>query len=72
MMALNASIVNLARGTLGSLSGILVNKYFVGASKEEFDNKDFSKLEKFIWISFGSIFINVFFMRLIPIKKDVE
>lgn len=72
MMALNASIVNLARGTLGSLTGILVNKYFVGASKEDFEKKDFSKLEIFIWIGFGSIFINVFFMRLIPIKKDIE
>ena len=72
MMALNASVVNLARGTLGSLTGVFVNKYFVGASKEDFDKKDFSKLEIFIWISFGSIFINVFLMRLIPIKKDVE
>ena len=38
MMALNASVVNLARGTLGSLTGVLFNKYFVGASKEDFDN----------------------------------
>ena len=44
MMALNASVVNFARGTLGAFTGVLVNKYFVGLGKEDFEKKDFSKL----------------------------
>jgi len=35
-MALNASVVNFARSTLGSLTGVLVNKYFVGLGDEDF------------------------------------
>jgi hypothetical protein len=44
MMALNASVVNFARGTLGAFTGVLVNKYFVGLGKEDFERKDFRKL----------------------------
>ena len=72
MMALNASVVNFARGTLGAFTGVLVNKYFVGLGKEDFERKDFRKLQILIYIGFFTTFLELIFIRLIPLKKDVE
>lgn len=72
MMALNASVVNFARGTLGAFTGVLANKYFVGLGKQDFEKKDFSKLQILIYIGFFSTFLEIIFIRLIPIKKDIE
>ncbi len=44
MMALNASVFNFFRISLGGIIGVIVNKNFVGLTLEDFKKKDFSKL----------------------------
>jgi hypothetical protein len=72
MMALNASVFNFFRISLGGIIGVFVNKNFVGVTEEDLEKKDFSKLQILIYINFMSTLIEIIFMRLIPIKKDIE
>lgn len=38
MMAFSASVVNMSRGLIGSLTGAAINKYIVGVTEENMEN----------------------------------
>ena len=67
MMAFSASVINLSRGVIGSLTGAAINKYLVGVTED-----DLSKLYILALIDLCSCFYELLIIPMIPTKKDIE
>ena len=67
MMAFAASTVNLRRGFIGELTGVWINKTFVGVTGE-----DLSKFYILSYIGLGCIVYEFFVIRLIPILEEID
>mmetsp|Transcript_15703 Transcript_15703/g.26472 ORF Transcript_15703/g.26472 Transcript_15703/m.26472 type:complete len:129 (-) Transcript_15703:181-567(-) len=67
MMAFAASAVNLSNGLVGDLMGVAINDWFVGVS-----GSDLSKYYQLSLVSIVFVIYELFIIRLIPLREDVE
>ena len=67
MMAFSASAVNLSRGLIGQMTGVLINKYFVGVTQENMSNFYVLSL-----IGLGCCVYEYFIIKLIPIQSEID
>mgnify|MGYP006893292613 CR=1 FL=1 len=66
-MAFSASITNLSRGLMGQLTGVFINKYFVGVTQD-----NLSHYYAFTLIGFGCCIYEYFIIKLIPVQSEID
>ena len=67
MMAFSGSVMNISLGALGSISGVIINKVFVGVS-----SKDLRNYSTLIYIQILFNFYQLAIVQLIPTMKEIE
>ena len=67
MMAIAMSTINVSNGLIGDLIGSFVNDTFVGVTTD-----DLSNYYVLNYITLGAIIYEIFIIRLIPLRKDVD
>lgn len=75
MMALSASVCNLSEGLMANLSGVFVNKSFVGLTQADFEGATQGTVTRYhllVSIGFISCLYEFLIIPLIPLKTEIQ